>query len=65
VLTGTGLLFGILVIGICYLEFPLTQLLRDWIQFLFGSNWSLRRPETALNTENHKRKPLQHSDGFA
>ncbi len=37
VLTGTGLLFGILVIGIylsfgnCYLEFPLTPLLREWI----------------------------------
>jgi hypothetical protein len=33
----TGLLFGILVIGIClsfeicYLEFPLTQLLREWM----------------------------------
>jgi hypothetical protein len=38
VFTGTGLLFGILVIGfclsfeICYLEFPLTQLLCEWIQ---------------------------------
>ncbi len=37
----TGLLFGILVIGIClsfeicYLEFPLPQLLREWIQETF------------------------------
>ncbi len=36
VFTGIGLLFEILVIGIylsfgiCYLEFPLTQLLREW-----------------------------------
>ncbi len=42
VLTGTGLLFGILAIGIClsfgicYLEFPLTQLLSEWIRFFFG-----------------------------
>ncbi len=41
VFTGTGLLFGILVIGIClsfeicYLEFPLTQLLNEWKRFLF------------------------------
>jgi hypothetical protein len=41
VFTGTDLLFGILVIGIClsfeicYLEFRLTQLLREWIRFLF------------------------------
>jgi hypothetical protein len=41
VFRGTGLLFGILVIGIClsfgicYLEFPLTQLLSEWIRFLF------------------------------
>ncbi len=41
VFTSTGLLFGILVIGIClsfaicYLEFPQTQLLSEWKRFFF------------------------------
>jgi hypothetical protein len=54
VFTGPGLLFGILVIGIyllfgiCYLEFSLNQLLREWIrkcQFIF---------ERALTSEQEK-----------
>jgi hypothetical protein len=36
---------------ICYFKFPLTQLLREWIQFLFRSNWSPLRPEAALKGE--------------
>jgi hypothetical protein len=55
VFTGTGLLFWILVIGICllfeicYLKFPLTQLLREWIQkIFFSSRNQSRRGGTSL-----------------
>ncbi len=50
VFTGSGLLFWILVIGIylsfgiCYLEFPLTQLFREWIQKKRGGLFMLPPP---------------------
>jgi hypothetical protein len=53
VFTGTGLFFGVLGIGIClsfgicYLEFPLTQLLREWIQKIFFSS-SIQEPASSI-----------------
>jgi hypothetical protein len=49
VFTAPGLLVGILVIGIClsfeicYLEFPLTQLLREWIHLPFHPRYCIKQ----------------------
>ncbi len=71
--TGTGLLFGILVIGICllfgicYLEFPLTLLLREWIRFSnrehpFGGERGIRTLGTPFeHTHDFQSRPFSQA----